>query len=247
MVLQMLYLLICQMKFIKRQELIGNIVESVQLLQNSVDLFITIFLNYRPGVNSKRTNEDVLFDKLMKDELRVEILQYQQHRQQQLQNDDSDDDDDDDEDGEDVLGHGRGEGARYYKSIDWDNENLDEDLKYLKICKFIKYKSQSILEQYNASQLNHQQNKHHHQEQPAGIPQNPFTPVSSSVSGSDSGSGSSHSMKLDLNHTFPNKNGNNSDTNHKDFGAAHDLMDLKRSYSNRNLNYPAMERHDQSI
>lgn len=227
-VLQMLYLLICQMKYLKRNELIANIADSVNLLNNSVDLFIAVFLNYKPGVNSKKTNEDILFDKLMKDELRVEILQYQQ-QQQQLQNDDTDEEEDE------VHDHGAHSsgGAAYYKNIDWDNENLDEDLKYLKICKFIKYKSQSILEQYNASKLN--------QQQLIIIPPNPYTPISSSASGS----GSSHSIKFDIANAFLNNNNNNN--NNKDFGAAHDLMELKRSYSNRNLNYPHMQRHDQSI
>ena len=229
-VLQMLYLLICQMKFLKRNELVANITDSVNLLTNSVDLFISVFLNYKPGVNSKKTNEDILFDKLMKDELRVEILQYQQKQQQQLQNGDDTDDEDDDED---VHGNHHSSGASYYKSIDWDNENLDEDLKYLKICKFIKYKSQSILEQHHASKMSHNQH------QLIVIPPNPYTPLSSSASAS----GSSHSIKYDMSNNLHNNhnhnsNHNNNHNNNKDFGAAHDLMELKRSYSNRNLNYP---------
>ncbi|KAI5958305.1 hypothetical protein KGF57_002660 [Candida theae] len=292
-VLQMLYLLICQMKCLKRQELIANITESVHLLHHSVDLFITIFLNYKPGVNSKRTNEDVLFDKLMKDELKVEILQYQQQRQQQSQNDDTDDEED-----ADVVGLANGKGPNYYKSIDWDNENLDEDLKYLKICKFIKYKSQSVLEQYNKSkvkqktqnqskqqhqpqQQQHQPQQQQHQpqqqqppppppppqqphphpqphppqQQPLSITQNPYTPMSSSTSGS----ATSLSIKFDVGNAFPDNNNNNNNgsnnqnrndngsSSHKDFGAAHDLMDLKRSYSNRNLSHQYIQRNNQSI
>ncbi|KAI5955436.1 hypothetical protein CANMA_004616 [Candida margitis] len=232
MVLQMLYLLICQMKYLKRNELITNINDSVNLLTNSVDLFITVFLNYKPGVNSKKTNEDILFNKLMKDELRSEILQYQQ----QSQNDDTDD-----EEEEDDHANGSAE-SKYYKSIDWDNENLDEDLKYLKICKFIKYKSLSILEQYNASKMN----------QSMIIPSNPFTPVSSSASGS----GSTHSIKYEFGNNFNTNtnatinatiNATSTSNINKDFGAAHDLMELKRSYSNRSLTYPNTQRHDQSI
>ncbi|WLF78239.1 hypothetical protein PVL30_001971 [Lodderomyces elongisporus] len=139
-VLQMLYLLICQMKYIKQNSLIKDVHHSCLLLVNSVDLFLKVFINYKPGMSPGKTNDDILFSKLLNDELREDMLHYQQQSHH----------DSDDEDDEDGHGIGTKEG-NYYKSIDWDNENLDEDLKYLKICKFIKYRSQAFLEQLNNS------------------------------------------------------------------------------------------------
>ncbi|RLV94150.1 hypothetical protein JA1_002000 [Spathaspora sp. JA1] len=117
-ILQMIYLLICQLKFNKP-------LEDEDLLNKSVDLFTNVFINYKPGVGDtkRKVKEDILFKKLMNDEFKQEILNNQQEE------DDEDDDDDDDVE----------EGS--YKSIDWDDEEMDEDLKYLKILKFIQYKN----------------------------------------------------------------------------------------------------------
>ncbi|CAI5758653.1 unnamed protein product [Candida verbasci] len=138
-VLQMLYLLICQMKFVKRNDLLGGINDSIELILRSVDLFVKVFINYTPGTKLK---EDKLYEKLINDELRDDILKYQE-------NSDVDDEEED---------------FSYYKNIDWDDEDMDEDLKYLKILKFIKYKCQKILQQtinktsvltYNQPKLNY--------------------------------------------------------------------------------------------
>ncbi|KAK6455158.1 zinc finger transcription factor [Scheffersomyces xylosifermentans] len=155
-ILQMLYLLICQLKFFKRSEL-GLIGDSIPLLHKSVDLFIKIFINYKVGVNRKdpkKLKEDKLYEKLMNDELKDEILKYQE---------DSDYEDDDDV-------------SNMYNSIDWDDEEMDEDLKYLKILKFIKYKSNDVLNKIvekNASgiPLPTQVTHHHHPAQSLQQPQ----------------------------------------------------------------------------
>ncbi|RCK57641.1 hypothetical protein Cantr_06632 [Candida viswanathii] len=127
-ILQMLYLLICQMKFIKRPEEWNKISDSYDLLVQTVELFLKLFINYKPG--AKNIQDDKLYQKLMNDELKDDILLHHQYGS----------DDEGDEDG------------KYYKTIDWDDENLDEDLKYLKILKFIKYKSEDIVEQLNKKQ-----------------------------------------------------------------------------------------------
>ncbi|KAK6885261.1 hypothetical protein K4I79_003718, partial [Candida tropicalis] len=127
-ILQMLYLLICQMKFVKTQEERSKINDSFDLLSQTVDLFIKLFINYKPGAKSMQN--DKLFQKLMNDELKEDILFHHQYGS----------DDEGDEDG------------KYYKTIDWDDENLDEDLKYLKILKFIKYKSRDVVDQLNNKQ-----------------------------------------------------------------------------------------------
>ncbi|ODV78466.1 uncharacterized protein CANTADRAFT_39262, partial [Suhomyces tanzawaensis NRRL Y-17324] len=125
-VLQMIYLLICQLKFLKRNqfEYIGD---SMEILSKSIDLFIKIFINYKTGLvntnsklNGRTHKEDDLYKKLINDQLQDEILR--------------DQDESDDEDDEDAA-------SAYYRKIDWDDEEMDEDLKYLKILKFIKYKS----------------------------------------------------------------------------------------------------------
>lgn len=127
-VLQMVYLLICQLKFVKRNAF--NLMnDSIEILNKSIDLFISLFINYKTSFNnnknSRKAREDSLFTKLISDQLKDEILKDQEE---------SDDDDDDN-----VTSN--------YLSIDWDDEEMDEDLKYLKILKFIKYKCSNILEQ----------------------------------------------------------------------------------------------------
>ncbi|KAI5953640.1 hypothetical protein KGF54_003012 [Candida jiufengensis] len=210
MVLQMLYLLICQMKFIKRNDILQDISNSVDLLTKAVDLFISVFINYKPGLNNTKLSEDELYKKLMNDELTSDILKYQQQHHNSNESDDEDDDI-----------------SNYYRAIDWDNENLDEDLKYLKICKFIKYKSQLVLQQYHSIQAKskyesleftvptfqqHQQNQLHSQNQPQYQQQEQQQEQQQFHNGSTD---------------FANFNGKPD----KEFGAAHDLMDLKRSFS----------------
>ena len=94
-------------------------------------MFVKIFINY--GTNNtrkpvKKNKEDELFLKLIKDELKEEILTEPRN------NDESDDEDMD----EDAANHNG-------LDIDWDDEDMDEDLKYLKILKFIKYKIQLLV------------------------------------------------------------------------------------------------------
>lgn len=127
LVLQMVYLLICQLKFVKRNAL--NLMnDSIEILNKSIDLFISLFINYKTSFNSnkgsRKTREDALFTKLISDQLKDEILK---------DDDESDDEDDDNS-------------ASNYLSIDWDDEKMDEDLKYLKILKFIKYKCGHIVD-----------------------------------------------------------------------------------------------------
>lgn len=125
--LQMLYLLICQMKVTNKG---GQVPPTIRnLLLKSVDLFIAIFINYKFGASlrsPKTSKEDNLFQKLINDELRDQILQEPRN------NDESDD--------EDYIGTSFGPSL----DIDWDDETMDEDLKYLKILKFIKYKVEEI-------------------------------------------------------------------------------------------------------
>ncbi|KAG7663250.1 uncharacterized protein J8A68_003250 [[Candida] subhashii] len=125
-ILQMLYLLLCQLRYAKESMEVNR--DSILLLWRSVDLFINVFINYKLGViqngdkkeNQWKSKQDRLFEKLINDELKEEILKSHEY--------DDEDDDDDDE-------------------IDWDDEEMDEDLKYLKILKFIKYKSMKVLDQ----------------------------------------------------------------------------------------------------
>lgn len=127
-ILQMLYLLICSMRLVNKGGQLN--VTNNNILINSVDLFIKVFINYQTTPVSgshhrthvrnmaRKTREDELFRKLMNDELKDEILRERRH---------PDDDSDDEGDEMDAV-------------IDWDEEEMDEDLKYMKILKFIKYK-----------------------------------------------------------------------------------------------------------
>lgn len=122
--LQMVYLLICLLKFFKRDEylLISN---SLNLLNDCINLFIKIFINYK----SNKTKEDEIYKKLINDEFRTDIL----------------DEDDDDED------------ETFYTLIDWDDEEMNEDLKYLKVLKSIQYKSANLLTKMNKEKQQQQQ------------------------------------------------------------------------------------------
>lgn len=121
--LQMLYLLICTLKVAKKGGVMSN--DTIVVLNKSINLFIRIFINYRPNANKnikvKKVKEDDLFKKIINDELKDEFLT--------SKNVESDDDDDDND-------------------IDWDDEEMDEDLKYLKILKYIKYKTSHLHEKY---------------------------------------------------------------------------------------------------
>ncbi|KAG7193020.1 uncharacterized protein KQ657_001134 [Scheffersomyces spartinae] len=157
-ILQMLYLLICQLKFVKKDKI--DLSKSSTVLSFSVELFIKIFINYKTRSNfeqnyvyneksKKRSSEDYLYNKLLSDAFKDEILKDQEQS--------------DDEDCEDLPYDPSGMSS--YSSIDWDDENLDEDLKYLKILKFLKYKNNSILDQSKQMKANEQ----HHSRSQSGI------------------------------------------------------------------------------
>ncbi|CUM53485.1 unnamed protein product [Debaryomyces tyrocola] len=132
-ILQMLYLLICQLKIAKKKGVIEP--EIISLLNKSIQLFVKIFINYETNNRHKpvkKNKEDELFLKLINDELKEEILTEPRN------NDESDDEDMD----EDAANHNG-------LDIDWDDEDMDEDLKYLKILKFIKYKVQVLASNNN--------------------------------------------------------------------------------------------------
>lgn len=136
-ILQMLFMMVCQLKFLKKGESF-RIGDSPDILNKSIDLFIKCFINYEPDFkNPKKLKENELFKKIINDELKDEILKKQS---------DSDDEDADE------------------NEIDWDDENMDEDLKYLKILKFIKYKNNLIQERVSAGYAlsNPTQVTHHH-------------------------------------------------------------------------------------
>ncbi|WPK26906.1 hypothetical protein PUMCH_004274 [Australozyma saopauloensis] len=119
-VLQMLFLLICNLKIAKRGGLMSA--DTRRILNDSIALFIEVFINYQPLatriMKTKHVREDFLFTKIINDELKDDFLKPKSI------------DDDYDEDNE----------------IDWDDEDMDEDLKYLKILKYIKYKTNVLYE-----------------------------------------------------------------------------------------------------
>ncbi|OBA20029.1 hypothetical protein METBIDRAFT_33018 [Metschnikowia bicuspidata var. bicuspidata NRRL YB-4993] len=121
-VLQMLYLLICNLKIAKKGGSMSG--DTLQILSDSISLFIKIFINYKPHPSNLLTinkkEEFLLFKRIINDELKDDIL-----------NDSNNDTDLEDEEA---------------NEIDWDDENMDEDLKYLKILKYIKYKTSSLTE-----------------------------------------------------------------------------------------------------
>lgn len=121
-VLQMLYLLICTLKIAKKGGSMNR--ETVLVLNRSISLFILIFINYQPNANKfmkiKKVKEDDLFKRIINDELKDDFLK------------DKGGDYSDDEDGD--------------AEIDWDDEDMDEDLKYLKTLKYIKYKTNMLYE-----------------------------------------------------------------------------------------------------
>lgn len=141
-ILQMLYSLICSIRSFKRGD---NIDEKVfDTLSVSTDLFIKVFINYQLNSNTRKNNvsgkvnklkEDELYNKLMNDELKDQILREQRN----------------DEEG--YLDYELGFDNEHFfgdfneiSDIDWDDEDMDEDLKYLKILKFIKYKMNQVIE-----------------------------------------------------------------------------------------------------
>lgn len=123
-VLQMLYLLICTLKIAKKGGIMSA--DTIRVLNRSISLFIKIFINYQPNANkymkTKSVKEDDLFKRIINDELRDEILKDKRLAEE------SDD--------EDFGEH----------DIDWDDEDMDEDLKYLKVLKYIKYKTNLLFE-----------------------------------------------------------------------------------------------------
>ncbi|EGW31481.1 uncharacterized protein SPAPADRAFT_154694 [Spathaspora passalidarum NRRL Y-27907] len=204
-VLQMIYLLICQLKFNKPTE------NSIELLNRSVDLFMHVFINYKPGLeNSERKlREDILFRKLMNDEFKDEIL-----------NNQDDDDEDDDEEPDS------------YKSIDWDDEELDEDLKYLKILKYVKYKSNDILH-HSKIPTPDQVHFHHHIHSTSPPPAPPKLPLPN-PSASFYGQPSSYSLnkvpslsKFDM--QLDSDIRQDQDLSNKERGVINDLIRLSRT------------------
>lgn len=125
-VLQMLYLLICTLKIAKKGGSMSR--DTVRVLNRSISLFILIFINYQPNskkfMKTKKVKEDDLFRKIINDELKDDFLK------------DKAGEDSDDEDGD--------------AEIDWDDEDMDEDLKYLKTLKYIKYKTNHLFEKSQA-------------------------------------------------------------------------------------------------
>lgn len=121
-VLQMLFLLICNLKIAKRGGTMS--LDTRKVLTDSIALFIEVFINYQPLatriMKTKHVREDFLFAKIINDELQDDFLRPKA----------GDIDDDYDEDNE----------------IDWDDEDMDEDLKYLKILKYVKYKTNVLYE-----------------------------------------------------------------------------------------------------
>lgn len=165
-VLQMLYLLICCIRFVKKDNKIDSIVPEV--LNTSIDLFIKCFINYQVNakpyhVNAKKASnkvkEDDLFKKLMNDELRDQILSEQRNNN-------------DDENPHDLNDYNLEFDSQLYFSnfnqigdIDWDDEDMDEDLKYLKILKFVKYKMNQIKE-LSKKRQQFKRKEQHKKEQP---------------------------------------------------------------------------------
>lgn len=121
-VLQVLFLLICNLKIAKRGGTMS--IDTRRVLNDSISLFIQVFINYQPLATripkTKNIREDFLFTKIINDELQDDFLKPKA----------GEFDDDYDEDNE----------------IDWDDEEMDEDLKYLKILKYAKYKTKVLYE-----------------------------------------------------------------------------------------------------
>lgn len=169
-ILQMLYLLICSLKVFKKGGQLSK--DTKDILNDSVDLFIRVYINYNSNIRqyslmnnngsigngvsaagqikqSERVQkENKLFNKLINDELKEEILK----EPRRSGGGDSDSDESDEEIDEDSE----------ISQIDWDDEDMDEDLKYLKILKFVKYKinnmySISQFQQRSKTQTQHEQ------------------------------------------------------------------------------------------
>lgn len=128
-VLQMLYLLICTLKIAKKGGSMSR--DTVLVLNKSISLFILIFINYQPNANkfmkTKKVKEDDLFKRIINDELKDDFLK------------DKAGEDSEDEDGD--------------VEIDWDDEDMDEDLKYLKTLKYIKYKTNILYEKSQSKRV----------------------------------------------------------------------------------------------
>lgn len=122
-ILQMLYLLICNLKIAKRGGMMST--DSLWVLNTSISLFIRVFINYKPAANNfldtKKLREDFLFTRILNDELKAEFL-----------NDKTNSFD------FGTFNHD------LEADIDWDDEHMDEDLKYLKILKYVQYKTNCL-------------------------------------------------------------------------------------------------------
>lgn len=75
-ILQMLYLLICHLKIAKRGGSISR--DTLVVLNASISLFMKVFITYKPGASkvsdARKQREDELYNRLIKDELKQEIL-----------------------------------------------------------------------------------------------------------------------------------------------------------------------------
>lgn len=136
--LQMLYSLIYLLKSLKKNRPFDYCI--CDTISVSINIFIKIFINYE--VNSKKKlsgnklKEDELFKKLFNDELKEEILKEQKNEEEENENEPSSID----PMYQSFLRKDYINGFHQIADIDWDDEEMDEDIKYLKILKFIKYK-----------------------------------------------------------------------------------------------------------
>ncbi|RKP31574.1 hypothetical protein METBISCDRAFT_26517 [Metschnikowia bicuspidata] len=98
--------------------------ETRKILNDSISLFIDVFINYQPLATRimkiENVREDFLFAKIINDKLKDDFFK-------PMNGDLGNDDDDDNE-------------------IDWVDEDMDEDLKYLKVLKYLKYKTNVLYE-----------------------------------------------------------------------------------------------------
>lgn len=133
--LQMVYSYICLMKFVKRNEY-DQIPDSLNLIRDCIQLFIKSFISYEPS--KVRPKDDEIYKKLLNDEFKDDILR--------------DEDDNEEED-------------TFYSMIDWDDEEMHEDLKYLKILKSILYKTESMKKRMEQRRHNIPENFNHHKNQ----------------------------------------------------------------------------------
>lgn len=135
--LLLLYLLICQLKNADSRTTFTY--DKLVVINKSADLFCKIFTNYiteeRSTSTAKRKQDD-LFKKLMNDEMVEQLLHEAEYE-----------DDSEYDEVADMRNHA--------KDIDWDDDRMDEDIKYLKIVKIIKYRINLIYSNITSSKGSH--------------------------------------------------------------------------------------------